>query len=207
VSALRNDRDIYSPSFRSLFDTIPSPTLIVDHDVRIFDMNTAALALFGGNRDAILRQRGGEAFYCLYAKESPDGCGHGESCNNCVIRNSVKEAILGGKPHRKNMKSEMVSDSGVAEIHFLVTATPFPQNREALVLLILEDVSELVQLRGFVPICAWCKKIRNDEHYWESVETYFATRTNIDFSHAICDECRNKHFPDFTEVTSLPPKG
>jgi hypothetical protein len=41
----------------------------------------------------------------------------------------VKEAIIGGKPHRKNMKSEMVRDSGIAEIPFLVTATPFPQNR------------------------------------------------------------------------------
>jgi len=158
-------------------------------------MNSKAHALLGDNRGAVLRMRGGEALHCLYAKESPEGCGHAAFCKECVVRNSVKKAALGEKPHRKSAKFDVVSASGVAAVHFLVTAAPFSHGGETLVLLILEDVSELVLLRSFVPICAWCKKIRNDENYWESVETYFKNRTDIDFSHTICNECRDKNFP------------
>ena len=190
-----DDRVVSSPSFRSLFDTIPSPSLIVDHDVRILDMNSKAHALLGADGGAVLRMRGGEVLHCLHAKASPEGCGHAEFCKECVVRSSVKDAVLGGRPHRKSTRFDVVSASGVAEIHFLVTAAPFSHDGETIVLLILEDVSELVLLRSFVPICAWCKRIRNDENFWESVETYFMSRTDIDFSHAICDECRDKHFP------------
>lgn len=42
-----------------------------------------------------------------------------------------------------------------------------------------------------LPICAYCKKIRNDRHYWETVESYIGTRSRATFSHGICPECRD----------------
>jgi len=45
---------------------------------------------------------------------------------------------------------------------------------------------------GLLPICAWCKKIRNDEGYWTDVSTYISERTNADFSHGICPDCYKK---------------
>lgn len=44
-------------------------------------------------------------------------------------------------------------------------------------------------LSGLLPICAWCKKIRDDNGYWNQVETYIRERTDADFSHGICPEC------------------
>lgn len=45
------------------------------------------------------------------------------------------------------------------------------------------------QLQGLLPICSYCKKIRDDENYWQKVETYISTRTNAQFSHGVCPEC------------------
>jgi two-component system, response regulator PdtaR len=57
-------------------------------------------------------------------------------------------------------------------------------------------------LGGLLPICASCKKIRNDKGYWEAVEGYFSKHTEVQFSHGICPECIEKFYPEFRSKTS-----
>lgn len=54
---------------------------------------------------------------------------------------------------------------------------------------ILALKSDVQVLRGILPICAWCKKIRDDEQLWHDVEEYISLHTGADFSHSICPEC------------------
>lgn len=49
--------------------------------------------------------------------------------------------------------------------------------------------AELQTLSGLLPICAWCKKVRDDEGYWQQVEDYFASRSRITFTHGMCADC------------------
>ncbi len=58
----------------------------------------------------------------------------------------------------------------------------------------LEDVK---QLKGILPICAKCKKIRDDKGYWKQIESYISKHTEADFSHSICPECTEILYPDF----------
>ena len=51
------------------------------------------------------------------------------------------------------------------------------------------------QLSGMLPICASCKKIRNDKGYWEQIEAYFQDHSEVEFSHSICPECTEKLYP------------
>jgi hypothetical protein len=53
-----------------------------------------------------------------------------------------------------------------------------------------------MELRRIVPICAYCKKIRDDEDFWQSVENYFKVHLNLDFSHGVCPECAKRIFPE-----------
>jgi hypothetical protein len=62
-----------------------------------------------------------------------------------------------------------------------------------------EDVKVL---RGLLPICSYCKKIRDDEGYWQQVERYIAARSEADFSHGMCPDCGSKHFPDMVAEPS-----
>ena len=58
----------------------------------------------------------------------------------------------------------------------------------------LEDaLARVKQLQGLLPICAWCKKVRNDQNYWQTVEGYVTEHTEARFSHSICPECREKY--------------
>lgn len=54
---------------------------------------------------------------------------------------------------------------------------------------ILRFTTEVRQLRGIIPICAWCHKIRNDDDYWQLVEAYISEETGSRFSHGICPAC------------------
>jgi phosphoserine phosphatase RsbU/P len=47
-------------------------------------------------------------------------------------------------------------------------------------------------LQGLLPICCYCKKIRNDQNYWEQVDSYIADHSEAQFTHGICPECRDK---------------
>jgi hypothetical protein len=51
-------------------------------------------------------------------------------------------------------------------------------------------------LSGLIPICASCKKIRNDEGYWDQVETYIQQHSHAQFSHGICPECLRRLYPE-----------
>jgi cache domain-containing protein len=51
-------------------------------------------------------------------------------------------------------------------------------------------------LRGIVPICSYCKHVRDDKGYWSQVEAYVSEHSEAQFSHGICPDCREKHFPE-----------
>jgi hypothetical protein len=60
-------------------------------------------------------------------------------------------------------------------------------------------LAEIKQLRGIVPICASCKKIRDDKGFWHQVEEYVRDHTDAEFSHGVCPECIIKLYPDFID--------
>jgi len=62
-----------------------------------------------------------------------------------------------------------------------------------------EALAQVKQLKGLLPICMFCKKIRNDENYWQKVEEYFGEHTGADFSHSICPECLEKHYSQYVK--------
>ncbi len=57
-------------------------------------------------------------------------------------------------------------------------------------------LDEVKVLSGFLPICSYCKKIRDDDGYWNQLEAYISQNTDALFSHSICSECMEKHHPD-----------
>lgn len=57
-------------------------------------------------------------------------------------------------------------------------------------------LSEVKTLRGFLPICSYCKKIRDDKGYWNQIESYIHEHSEVEFSHSICQKCAKKYYPD-----------
>jgi len=60
-------------------------------------------------------------------------------------------------------------------------------------------LAEVKTLRGIIPICTQCKKIRDDDGYWQRVEQYIEARSEVLFTHGICEECAKKLYPRFED--------
>jgi len=83
-------------------------------------------------------------------------------------------------------------------------------SRQVMALLELRRVSarladaldQVKTLQGLLPICAWCKRIRDDEGYWDRIETYFHKYTGADFTHGICPQCLEKAHADWDHKRS-----
>lgn len=65
-----------------------------------------------------------------------------------------------------------------------------------LVALTARQNRQIKVLRGRLPICMWCKRIRDEGGHWESLEAYIATHSEADFTHGLCPECRREHYCD-----------
>jgi hypothetical protein len=179
------------------FNAIPFPTFVVDDDVRILFWNSAALSLIGNGE--VFQQRGGEVLHCLHTMETKDGCGHAPHCKTCIIRTSVNESIHGGKVYRQKTVMDLKSDENIIEFPLLVTASPYQYQQQSLSVLILEDIREIMQIGGLLPICAKCKKIRTIGNQWEPVERYIKKHlADVNFTHGICPDCAKEYFSGST---------
>jgi len=67
------------------------------------------------------------------------------------------------------------------------------REREKLIAELQHALSEVRTLSGLLPICAWCKKVRDDKGYWERIESYFETHSHMQFTHGICPDCVQEH--------------
>jgi preprotein translocase subunit YajC len=71
------------------------------------------------------------------------------------------------------------------------------KERENIIQELQAALAEVTTLRGIIPICASCKKVRDDKGYWNQIETYIRDHSEANFSHGICPECAKKLYPDF----------
>lgn len=76
------------------------------------------------------------------------------------------------------------------------------KEREKLIKELQQALKEIKTLRGILPICSFCKKVRNDKGYWEQVDVYIHKHSHADISHGICPECMGKHYPEYAEANA-----
>ena len=71
------------------------------------------------------------------------------------------------------------------------------KEREKMIRELQEALANIKILRGMLPICSSCKKIRDDKGYWNQIESYIRDHTEAEFTHGICPECMKNLYPDF----------
>ncbi len=82
------------------------------------------------------------------------------------------------------------------------------QELEELIQRLQGALSSIKTLRGLIPICAWCKKIRDDSGYWKKVETYIEEHSDASFTAGICPECLKKNdYPTYKEIFGKKKNG
>jgi PAS domain S-box-containing protein len=174
-----------------ILNALDKPILVIDRSYRIVAANSAACRSFCLTIDNIIGQ---ECFKVTHKVDSP--CCQNET--RCPVRVVFELKDKSRTIHQHNYAGKTVFEEIIAvpifddqgEVNFVVEElndlTELIQSKE-----IIEHLkNEINTLRGIIPICSSCKKIRDDKGYWHQVEVYVRDRSEAEFSHSICPECR-----------------
>ena len=188
-------RDLFKQRLflQNLFDAIPILTLVLDDDSRVRAANKTAKDFLGCKEEEILFNRCGEAISCRHATDHPLGCGFGPSRNECIIRKAVLASRKDKLPQRLKGKLELLPDKNLS---VLVSASSFEYNSDIYFLVMIEDISFMAELEGLIPICASCKRIRDEKGYWNLIERFIEEHSEAEFTHDICPDCIRRMYPE-----------
>jgi len=164
--------------YTALFEHSHSVILLVDLETgAINDANPAAAEFYGYSRRQLKTMKITE----INTLSDPE------------TRIEMEKA---GKGKRKKFNFKHRLSSGETR-DVEVYSGPITLEGKTYLLSIVNDVTELKQLKGIIPICSNCKQIRDDKGAWNMLEAYISTHSEADFSHGICPECIAKLYPDF----------
>lgn len=179
-------------------DSLPDMILEVDSNLTIVWANKTALDL---NPDAI-----GQTCYESFPgkKKACEGC----YCSKALKTGKIEAGIMcqaasktSGESYWENtgipLKNDINKTSTVLEVSRNVTDRVLAETeKEKLIQELKLALSDIKTLRGLLPICSHCKKIRDDKGYWQQIEGYIQENSDAKFSHGICRECSDKLYGD-----------
>jgi len=83
-------------------------------------------------------------------------------------------------------------DGGTEERFFHLTAVPMQGDPDQRIVVILDEITELVQRRKVVSMCSGCKRVHSDNDEWMALSSFLSRFANIEVSHSVCPTCRNE---------------
>ncbi len=97
-------------------------------------------------------------------------------------------------------KGELGASLLERSIRYAIERTRTQHEQERLISELREALAKVKKLSGLLPMCASCKKIRDDKGYWNQLEAYICAHSEADFSHGICPECAKKLYPEYAHA-------
>jgi PAS domain-containing protein len=205
---LVTERDRYV----SIFESIPVPILLLEPDRSIRNLNHAAAQLvFGDTTPGSWYYRPGgrpeatalTGLFQDFFLDLERFLGSGEPRGGAEWRTAGPGPVRCFRAVFSRMLDLPSTFAGILVVLDDLTAAREAQaERERLIDNLTRALEEVRRLSGMLPICAWCKKVRNDQGYWDQIETYIASHSEVVFSHGICPDCATRELipPD------RPPK-
>jgi PAS domain S-box-containing protein len=193
-AALRRSQE----SFERLFEGAPMGMAMVDANRRFAQVNRALCHLLGYSKEELLALPF-DAFIAprdlhAHLQAAHEFFENERSSFKLEARYLPKE----GTPLWGSLSVERIEDSTGQMLFVLAMLEDISERRRAaeerehIILELKDALAKVKTLRGLVPICASCKKVRDDKGYWSQVEVYVRDRTEAEFSHGICPDCMKK---------------
>jgi len=183
-----------SPVARNIFvDIMPNGMLAIDGRGRIIDINQAMLAMIGAETNQVIGRPFTEVLQPW--QEIIDDYRYG--------KNIGPEITLGDRCFDLRVKP-LTNRRGeiqgrVVVLHDISQRKQMAEEREQLIASLQNALSEVKKLSGLLPICANCKKIRDDQGYWQDVAVYIRDHSEAEFTHGICPDCYTELYPELAQ--------
>ncbi len=193
---LKENEEKYNQFFKTSRDFV----FITSKDGRLVDINDAAVELLGySSREELLQMKMPYVYdseeerakhikaitECGFVKEFPVDLRRRDG----IIRHTLLTAVT-----RCDAEGKTIGFQGT--IRDITERRRIEEERERLILELQEAISQVKTLSGLLPICASCKKIRDDNGYWRQIESYIKDHSEAEFSHSICPDCVKKLYPE-----------
>lgn len=94
------------------------------------------------------------------------------------------------------VKGQVSGEVLVRSIRYAMERKRIENEKQQVISELQEALAKVKLLSGFLPICCSCKKIRDDQGYWQQIESYIKEHSDAEFSHGICPECARRLYPD-----------
>ena len=189
VAAMRRHwfLDLVPIARRTLVEEMDEAMVVVDTQDRIVDLNARAQTVLGLGRDAIGQKVEPDSRLGTVLAIDPAFETHREVDIGSPAGMRYYDAhlsVIRGRTRRR--LGFMVLFRDVTDTHNLI------EEKNRLIDELRQASTEINTLEGIVPICMYCKKIRDDEGYWHQVESYVAARSSAHFSHGLCPDCMKR---------------
>ena len=115
-----------------------------------------------------------------------------------IIMTGMDDKALGLHSVKKGAQDYLVK--GRFDSTLLMRSIAYSIERQKLLLQLETTLKELKVLRGMLPICSSCKRIRDDTGYWNQIETYISEHTGAEFTHGLCPECAERYREEFRKM-------
>ena len=176
----------------ALFQYSPMTTVVVDREGKVIKSNKAKQQ--SGDRLPNI----GDVMYRDYAnKHTIDMYGEMMACMESGQARTFPQMSYEGKHLAVTIAP--FSMGAIITTQDITTRVQAELDRMNLIADLRRALEEVETLRGLLPICASCKKIRDGTGYWNTVEEYFTNRSKVDFSHTLCPDCIKTLYPDLWE--------
>jgi len=180
--------------YRSMFENNTSVMLLIDPATgAIVDANPAACAFYGHSK-MLLTKMNITDINTLSREELDTEMENSRLGKKKYVH--FRHRAAGGEIRDVEVYSGPISVSGTpllcAIIHDISHRKQVEKERERLIGQLRNSVQEIKTLRGFLPICSSCMKIRDDRGYWNRIESYIEEHSEALFSHSICPACMDK---------------
>lgn len=174
------------------FDAITDMVSVHDNDFTIMRCNKAFAEALGSKPSELV---GSKCYEVLHGTDEPvDGCPHRECINSDapVIREVVPTA--GSDKIFQVSCSPFHGDDGglLGTVHIardISAIKAIEEEKELLLAELQEAMAKVKVLSGLLPICSYCKNIRDDDGYWREIESFIHKHSEAKFSHGICPDC------------------
>lgn len=185
--------------YRLLLEAIPDPVIVYDTQQKITYINEAFELTYGWTKDELL---GGTINFVPSEEVTKTKEAWHRTLNGEKIFFETKRKTKAGQILDIQMKTAILKDQNKKHtasivIHRDVTIIKQTESeREHLIGVLEKALSEVKTLSGLLPICASCKKVRDDKGYWNQIESYIQRNSDAEFSHGMCPECSDKFYGD-----------
>jgi len=192
--------------YRSLFEESKDCVFVNTVSGKVVDINPAGVELFGyASKDEMLRLDIGLDMYWTPSDrrnflEVIKRQGYVQDYELPLKRkDGSRITVLETASAVRDDKGDMVAYRGI--IRDITERKRAQEERERLIHELQEALAHVKQLSGLLPICASCKKIRDDKGYWTQVEKFIMIHSEATFSHGVCPDCARKLYPDIYKDT------